>query len=240
MGKDIDVDNWQKVKEFIETDMNAQGGGVETTNSLKFILGEYFSYAVKTDIKHMMFTFSRYKFAAKMIENRENCSILELGCNEGLGTLFFKQIVKSTKKIVGVDLDSEAINWSKKYIEDNTIHFIEDNFINKKYGNFDVIVSLDVIEHIDKSRESDFVNTIDINLDKNGIAIIGTPSKFQNQYASQASKIAHINLYDQRSLYRLLSSKFTNVFIFGMNDELIHTGLYPMCSYIIALCCGKK
>lgn len=27
MGKDIDVDNWQKVKEFIETDMNAQGGG---------------------------------------------------------------------------------------------------------------------------------------------------------------------------------------------------------------------
>lgn len=27
MGKDIDVDNWQKVKEFIETDMNAQEGG---------------------------------------------------------------------------------------------------------------------------------------------------------------------------------------------------------------------
>lgn len=27
MGKDIDVNNWQKVKELIETDMNAQGGG---------------------------------------------------------------------------------------------------------------------------------------------------------------------------------------------------------------------
>ncbi len=33
---------------------------------------------------------------------------------------------------------------------------------------------------------------------------------------------------------------FENVFLFGMNDEVLHTGMYPMASYIMALGCGKR
>jgi hypothetical protein len=25
-----------------------------------------------------------------------------------------------------------------------------------------------------------------------------------------------------------------------MNDEVVHTGFYPMAHYLIAVCCGKK
>lgn len=238
MNEDIDIQNWNKVKEIMVHDL--EGGGVKIDNNSNLTLGITASHTISRDIKHILFTFSRYKFVAKMIENRENSSILELGCNEGLGTLFFQQIVKNYRKIVGIDLDNDAIKWAKEHIKAKNINFIEDNFINKKYGDFDVLISLDVIEHINKNKEEDFINTIDINLHKDGIAIIGTPSKFQNQFASQASKIAHINLYDQESLYNLLIKKFNNVFIFGMNDEVVHTGFYPMCSYMIALCCGKK
>ena len=35
-------------------------------------------------------------------------------------------------------------------------------------------------------------------------------------------------------------SVINNVFIFGMNYELVHTGFQPMCHYIMALACGKK
>ena len=41
-------------------------------------------------------------------------------------------------------------------------------------------------------------------------------------------------------LKSLLSKYFHNVFIFSMNDEVVHTGFYPMAHYLFALCCDKK
>ena len=33
---------------------------------------------------------------------------------------------------------------------------------------------------------------------------------------------------------------FHNVFIFSMNDEVVHTGFAPMPHYYFALCCGRR
>jgi hypothetical protein len=33
---------------------------------------------------------------------------------------------------------------------------------------------------------------------------------------------------------------FHNVFVFSMNDEVVHTGYYPMAHYLFAVCAGKK
>jgi len=52
--------------------------------------------------------------------------------------------------------------------------------------------------------------------------------------------MGHINLYDQKRLYMLMSKFFHNVFIFHMNDEVVHTGFAPMTCYIFALCCNKR
>jgi hypothetical protein len=38
----------------------------------------------------------------------------------------------------------------------------------------------------------------------------------------------------------LLSQFFHNVFIFSMNDEVVHTGFHPMAHYIIGLGCTRK
>jgi hypothetical protein len=38
----------------------------------------------------------------------------------------------------------------------------------------------------------------------------------------------------------LLSRFFENVFIFSMNDEVVHTGFSPMAHYIIGLGCGRR
>ena len=34
-----------------------------------------------------------------------------------------------------------------------------------------------------------------------------------------------------------MTHHFRNVFIFSMNDEVVHTGFYPMAHYLFALCC---
>ena len=38
----------------------------------------------------------------------------------------------------------------------------------------------------------------------------------------------------------LLQREFENVFMFGMNDEIVHTGYAPMCHYIWAVAAGRR
>ena len=54
--------------------------------------------------------------------------------------------------------------------------------------------------------------------------IIGTPSLESQAYASPPSKAGHINCKSGDELKALLSSYFHNVFLFSMNDEVVHTG----------------
>ena len=37
-----------------------------------------------------------------------------------------------------------------------------------------------------------------------------------------------------------MSELFNNVFLFSMNDEVLHTGYYRMSNYLLTLCVGKK
>lgn len=208
-------------------------------------LGPYYSYSIDHDIKHLGFEFSRYKFAAKMLENRSEQNVLELGCSYGWGLNFFCQ-VKGCTKAVGVDFDGEAISYAQRTFADDSHVYVQDDFLGKEYTDvlggkrYNAIISLDVIEHISLEDEELFLKTLDINLKEDGFAVIGTPNIKMNQYASAGGKIGHVNLFDQKRLYDLLSKEFRQVFMFGMNDEVLHTGFYPMCCYIMALCCHKR
>ncbi len=144
------------------------------------------------------------------------------------------------QKILGVDFDSECISWAKENIEDSVTSFVERDFLNNKFGEFDTVVSVDVIEYIEKKDEQAFLDTVCMNLKETGSAIIGTPNITMQPYQSEWNNIAHVNMFDQTRLFELFSSRFNNVFIFGMNDEVLHTGYYPMSCYIFALCCNKK
>ena len=199
--------------------------------------GPYFSYQIENNIRHLLFTFSRYKFASQMIGEEPRKSVLELGCSEGIGTIFLSEIATTVK---AVDFDEQTLQWPKNALSDRNIEFICDDFMEKQFGEFDAVVSLDVIEHINAEKEDAFLNTLVMNLNNDGVAIIGTPNIAASAYASEASRIGHINLYDQQRLKNLLLRGFRNVFIFGMNDEVLHTGFHPMCHYIFALACNKR
>ena len=107
-------------------------------------------------------------------------------------------------------------------------------------GGGDAVVSLDVIEHNPVEREDEYFMTNCKNQKRDGVAIIGTPNVTMVPYSSPWNKIAHINNYSQTRLYEAMSKYFENVFIFGMNDEVLHTGMYPMASYIMAMGCGVR
>lgn len=206
-------------------------------------LSKWASFNLNKDIKRFLFTFARYKFATKMMANGNWLTVLELGCNDGLGTLMFAQL-ENVRKVIGIDYDADSIQWAKGNLQNDNLEFIEGDFLSG--GKFageegaDVIVSLDVIEHIEPSREEEFIDTVWGNLKKTGFAVIGTPNIEMLNYTSDLTRSIHINNYDQVRLYESFSKRFHNVFIFGMNDEVLHTGFYPMSCYIMALCCNPK
>jgi 2-polyprenyl-3-methyl-5-hydroxy-6-metoxy-1,4-benzoquinol methylase len=188
--------------------------------------------------RHLLFTLARYKFAARMLTPGRKHDILEFGCGEGFGTLL---LAEGEHKVTAVDFDPDAITYAKEALSSSGIEFrVGDVLDSKPIGEFDTVVSLDVIEHIRQDREKDYFRTIVSNLRPDGFAVIGTPNAAAAAYASEASKAGHVNLFTAERLAETAGEWFKNVFIFGMNDEVLHTGFYAMSHYLFVLGCGKR
>jgi len=97
-----------------------------------------------------------------------------------------------------------------------------------------------VLEHIPQQEEDAVLRRIADALEPHGAVIIGMPSLESQQYASPPSKAGHINCKTEPALRELMQRYFENVFMFAMNDEVVHTGYAPMAHYRLALACGPK
>lgn len=202
-------------------------------------LGPHSSYQWNNSRRHLLFTAARYKFAMKMIGNLyepDEKTILDLGCSDGFGTYY---VAEFAKFVMGVDFDEEAIQYAEKVSEGGDFYKAE-NFLNKKYGEFDGVVSFDVIEHIYPENEESYMKTVLMNLKNTGTFIIGTPSFEIQQYSKENITGAHVNVYTGEKFYRMLKRYFHNVYLFTQNDEIIHTGHLRMANYLIAVCSYKK
>jgi len=197
----------------------------------KFRLGDHWSYNFYNDPKRLGFVLSRYKFAAKMA--CKNARVLELGCSMGIGATILGE---TAQEYLGVDLDGPAIQTAKTNLKEAKYSFLHDDFMGKSYGRFDAVISLDVVEHIHQQHENLYFKTITKNLLPSGICVIGTPNEISAPFASPASQLGHVNLFSQERLRNALLKHFYQVFVFGMNDEILHTGFHPMAHYI--LCVG--
>lgn len=80
-------ENWKEVKAQLVKNI-VQDNFSDKENTLP--LGTYYTAMIHSDIKHLAFTFSRYKFVSKMLMYKKNVKLLELGCQEALGGSFIK------------------------------------------------------------------------------------------------------------------------------------------------------
>jgi ubiquinone/menaquinone biosynthesis C-methylase UbiE len=201
-------------------------------------LGPWTSYSLLNDPKHMGFVLARYKFPAKMFD--EMNKVIEVGCGDAFGTPIVAQHVK---KVVAIEPDARHIASNKKRLTKvKNIEFMTGTIQDLKFPerSFCGAYSIDVIEHLDQHLNDPFVESQARILKKDGVCIIGTPNKTAEQYASERSRVQHINLHTQKSLKELMEKYFDRVFMFGMNDEVLHTGYAPMCHYIFGMGVGVK
>ena len=191
-----------------------------------------------SDPKRLTFLFSRYKFVAKMLSNCE--SAVEIGCADAFASRIVRQEVK---ELLITDFDPIFIEDVDSRMDDTWDMKSKVHDILKKpvaYGTFDAAYSMDVIEHIQPSDEDTFLSNIAKSVNKHGIVIIGTPSLESQAYASEISKAGHVNCKSAPEWNALFRKHFDNVFSFGMNDEVLHTGYHKMCQYLLFVCTSKK
>ena len=56
-------------------------------------------------------------------------------------------------------------------------------------------------------------------------------------FASTQSKLGHVNCKSGDAFKRVMERHFHTVFMFSMNDEIVHTGFYPMAHYLLGIGC---
>ena len=219
------------------------------SSGLNLLLGPNATDRYIFDPKRLCFFLSRYKFAAKMLKQ---CRIIvDAGCGDGMGTLTFA-VDTQAKLILGIDFDQRLINHANKIllpcVEQSTpnfvskIRFVQHDILERPIlleghsGGAEGLACLDVIEHIEERLEHEFLTRLSDSLISHGVAVIGTPNANARTYASKMSDVGHINNYSSDRLQDSLERYFKRVFMFSMNDEVVHTGFDKLAHYLIAVC----
>jgi 2-polyprenyl-3-methyl-5-hydroxy-6-metoxy-1,4-benzoquinol methylase len=193
--------------------------------------------AWQDDPRHVVFTLARYKFVAKMLSGRSK--VLEVGCADAFGSRLVLQEVKS---LTATDFDPVFVEDVQRRMDERwKFECRQHDLLAGPFpGPFDAAYALDVIEHIDVADEEVFVGNIVKSLTPEGVLILGSPSLESQPHASPPSKAGHVNCKTGKALRALMERYFHNVFMFSMNDEVVHTGFFPMAHYLIAIGCTLR
>lgn len=195
------------------------------------------NYSWHNDPKHFMFTLSRYKFVSKMLAGREK--VLEIGCGDAMGT---RLVLQTVGHVTAVDFDPIYIEDAKERADadwpmENFVHDITEKPVP---GEFDAIYTLDMLEHIAPEKEDDVMTNVLASLKPHGAFLAGIPSLASQRYAHPKSREGHVNCKDGDDFKAAMGKWFHNVFMFSMNDEVVHTGFFPMAHYLFALCTSAR
>jgi 2-polyprenyl-3-methyl-5-hydroxy-6-metoxy-1,4-benzoquinol methylase len=190
-----------------------------------------------SDPRRFLFSQSRYKFVSKLLSGRKN--VLEIGCGDAFNAPIVMQEVKA---LTVTDFDPEFIRDAKanvqpEYPYEARVH----NFLDGPMeGHFDAAYLLDVLEHIEANDEGRFIGNIMAGLTDDAVMVVGMPSLESQVHASIGSKAGHVNCKSAPDLKRTMEHFFHSVFMFCMNDEVVHTGYHKMAHYVIAVCAHPR
>lgn len=205
-------------------------------------LGLMSSHTYDVDAKRLGFTLARYKFVARVLAG---CGwVLEVGCGDAFAT---RVVAQSVGHVLGTDFDAAFIDEACSRQQPANVMFLQHDMVHaprhvpdRLPKTFDAAYALDVLEHIRPEQEGAFLGNVALSIGEHGTFICGMPSLESQAYASDLSRAGHVNCKTEGDLRATLKRYFRNVFVFGMNDETLHTGYGPMCHYRLAVCTGAK
>jgi len=163
--------------------------------------------------------FSRELFAYDFSKNNVDfgATVLEVGFGEGFGA---KLLGEKAGEVVALEVDKKAVSHAKKKYSSEKLSFqlYDGKKIPFKENSFDLIVSLQVIEHI--QDDLNFVNEINRVAKKGAKIIIATPNAKTRMIKNGKSwNEFHVREYTEESLRKLFDKKVSSVEILGITAK---------------------
>jgi ubiquinone/menaquinone biosynthesis C-methylase UbiE len=159
--------------------------------------------------------YHRYEFALLLAEFQEK-TVLDIACGEGYGSDI---LATQAKKVYGVDISREAINWAKQTYQNEKLRFLVGSVtqIPLPDKTVDIVVSFETIEHHDQHRE--MIAEIKRVLRDDGILIISSPNKdyFEKYLPGQKNEF-HVKELYRREFEALLGLYFKNYYSFTQSN----------------------
>lgn len=124
-------------------------------------------------------------------------NIIDVGCGNG----FFSYVLATEFpeiNIIGIDSDSQYIDYAKKSFQCNNLEFINigiQELSKHKYGKFDCVILSEVIEHLPDVNVS-LKSIVDVT-SKGGLVIVST----DNLYSTIANSFVNYNLLKRKVKY---------------------------------------
>ncbi|AXV40953.1 bifunctional 2-polyprenyl-6-hydroxyphenol methylase/3-demethylubiquinol 3-O-methyltransferase UbiG [Methanobacterium sp. BAmetb5] len=156
---------------------------------------------------------SAYNFTERYVSNKK---VLEIGCGNGYGTY---NIAEYAKNIKAIDMSPENIAYCKDQYPKENIDYIVANGkkLPFKENSFDLVISFQVIEHLNTQDVNQYLKEVKRVLNKEGKFIVSTPNKklrllpFQKPWNPE-----HLIEYDRKGFKKLLSKYFDNIQVCGL------------------------
>lgn len=195
-------------------------------------LGPAVAQAYVKDPRMLGFICARYKFVAKMLSGKSR--VLEVGAGEMFGA---PVVAQEVGQLICTDVVPAACIMNP---QQGNVSYRTWDFRKSEFSPVDAAFMVDVIEHVYPVEEDAFLNNVVNSMTPDGVLLIGTPNATAASYASEHSKQAHVNLKTAEQLRALGRAWFYNVFMFSMNDEVVHTGFAPMAHYLWMMGVGPR
>lgn len=163
----------------------------------------------------------RYALARQL---SQNCTVLDVACGEGYGAAM---LAEAAGKVVGVDISVEVIQHAKnQYGHHANLEFVGASCEALPFpdASFDLAISFETIEHIEKQRE--FISELARVLRPDGILILSSPNKRLYSDAHDYHNEFHVRELYRNELEELLHEAFPHIFWLGQK-LLFHSAIWP-------------
>ena len=154
----------------------------------------------------------KYYFVQKYIT--PDSIVLDAACGTGFGSMLLAQ---KAKKVVAIDIDEPSIKRARASFSKDNLNFLEADVKKTTFPDdyFDVIVSIETIEHLTEADQALFLQELKRVLKKEGVLIISTPDKEVALAQGFCYGDFHEKEFNKEEFLELLKSYFNKVELFG-------------------------
>lgn len=168
--------------------------------------------SLETALEH----WHRYLFVKAFVKDKV---VLDIASGEGFGSYYLSSVAK---KVIGVDINSEAISHSEKKYARNNLSFIHGNAREIPLQEpVDVIVSFETLEHLSEDDQKKFLEETQRLLKKDGALFMSTPNKkVYSDPEYEEKNEYHLKEFYEDEFLKFLSNYFPSNTLFGQHIYL--------------------